>query len=93
MLDNSHLMPLVACPHCAAIFDRASNVSSDGETDGPVGGDVTMCIKCGEWCLFNSNLTLRKPTDEEQLVIGHDEVCIRARRAWNKMQAAKGDRI
>lgn len=79
---KDHRTPLMACPYCAKVLDADPH-----DRTAPGNGDITLCVGCGEWCIFTNNLTLRKPTDEEQLEIGHDPHCIIARRAWNKLLA------
>lgn len=82
----NYRMPPTACPYCAKPLDTTQAVHSDRGDIRPVGGDISLCIECGEWGIFDSNLTLRKPTDEEQLEIGHDQNCVRVRYIWNKLQ-------
>lgn len=58
---KEHDMPASKCPHCGTRFDRASSL--DDEAPGP--GDVTVCIRCAKICIFNEDLTVRKPTGPE----------------------------
>ena len=50
---------------------------------------MTLCFGCGEYCIFNSDLTLRKPDDDEMIEIGLDPVARRARLVWVVMQEMK----
>ena len=53
---------------------------------------MTLCFGCGEYCIFNSDLTLRKPDDDEMIEIGLDPVARRARLVWVVMQEMKKER-
>jgi hypothetical protein len=60
-----------------------SVVPSDPSIDTtPKPGDVTLCLFCGEWCVFDVHLMLRKPTDDELVEIGLDPDFRVARQAW-----------
>lgn len=46
------------CPWCAYHIDRHSSMN-DNETDlVPVKGDITICIKCGEFMIYDVKLEL-----------------------------------
>lgn len=70
------------CPFCGCKHELASNLT------GPVApedGDLTMCVRCGEWAFFDSGVLLgglRKPTDEEYETLNGDERCRKIREAW-----------
>lgn len=52
------------CPTCGAGFDAASAV--DGEDVAPKPGDISVCLYCGEWLMFDDDtLPTLKPTEEE----------------------------
>ena len=60
------------CPWCAK---RNDGVSDTLGTANPQAGDVTMCVSCGGWSIFEDHLTLRRPSEEEWIDIsGMDEV-------------------
>lgn len=65
------------CPHCGATHTHA--------TRQPEPGDRTLCINCGEWCVFNEAGGLRAPTlaEAEELAEDHELVVIRC--AWLAM--------
>jgi len=67
------------CPHCDHATDRVTAVDAGR---GPEGGDLSICVACGEWAVFADDLMLRKPTDDEFIEIGQDATCRRARAAW-----------
>lgn len=72
------------CPFCQYGFDLASSVK--GGQKAPSDGDLTICIRCGEFAVFDKKEPggLRKPTDAEYVTIGHDTFCQRMRAAWVK---------
>jgi hypothetical protein len=72
------------CPWCDKDMDAVSAVAGKGR---PAKGAVSLCVYCGEWCVFTRGLDLRKPTPDEFLEIGLDERCRRARAIWVRMQA------
>ena len=56
-------MPPTGCPYCGAVVDMASNV---GGTDRPAEGDATICLYCREVSVFDKNLLLRRPSEDER---------------------------
>jgi hypothetical protein len=44
----------------------------------PRGGDVSLCIMCGNLMIFNADLTIRKPTKEEQSELALNPLIIEA---------------
>jgi len=51
------------CPYCQNKLSAATGLR---ETDqAPDEGALTVCLYCGELLIFNADLTLRKPTQEE----------------------------
>ena len=52
------------CPVCDSGFDAASAV--DGEDLTPEPGDITICLYCGEWMMFDDDtLPTLKPSAAE----------------------------
>jgi hypothetical protein len=80
---SEYRLPSVACPWCSKELDAATGVTGEGSPDM---GDATLCINCGEWCIFDSDLTLRKPTDDEFVELAADKDCRRVRKAWELTQ-------
>ena len=68
------------CAHCRYEHNRASPL--DGVAQRPKNGDITICIRCGEWNVFEDNLQLRKPTVDEYMEIGKRDDCNEVREAW-----------
>ena len=54
----------------------------------PKDGDITLCIRCGEWSVFASTdpSGIRRPTIEEFMEIGEDPRCRKLRDAWTKLK-------
>ena len=67
------------CPNCAAVHDCCSEVDGDGP---PQPGDVTMCIGCGHWAVFDEAMVLQEPDEltAEQLMA--DNKIVAASLAW-----------
>ena len=75
--------PPTPCPYCTRNIDLATNISSP-ERAKP--HDLSLCLHCGEWVIVTEHMTLRKPTEAEQMTIGHLPEAIRARKAWDTVQ-------
>ena len=70
---KTHIIPLSKCPFCGnKKLDLAAPVTKD---EAPVPGDFTVCFKCGGLLLFDLDLQLRKPTeDEKQIALGIPQI-------------------
>jgi hypothetical protein len=70
------------CPFCGQHHEAVSRARSS--TDYPDDGDVTMCLACGEICIFDSDVAggLRKPTKREQRIFDRDPRIREVREAW-----------
>ena len=75
-------VPKVGCLGCGAPNDAASDTLGG---DKPSEGDVTICIYCGHISVFNTNLTLRNPTDEEIHIIAGDKRILKIQKARAKI--------
>lgn len=49
------------CWSCGKELDGAT-----GKEGGPSPGDFSLCVECGELNVYDDNLKLRKPTDDER---------------------------
>jgi len=74
----SHDVPASACLNCGIINDACTNLDEDARPDP---GDFTICFKCGHLMVFADDLSLRKPTDAEMLIIAGNKQLIAAQRA------------
>ena len=74
------------CWSCGKRFDRAS--LPRGDTVPPQQGDISLCMGCGEWGLFDKHWKggLRQPTHDEYVEIVADEDCTNARAAWLRVK-------
>lgn len=72
------------CPFCGRMNELATPT---GDATVPHDGAVSLCIKCGEWAVFQGTdtLTLRKPTDDEYTDFAKDKHMIKARAIWVRM--------
>jgi len=72
------------CVWCGYAVDSATNITGGTK---PKKGDMTLCLKCGEWNVFAGPLpVLRKPTDKEFMDIAAHPGCRKLRWAWLELQ-------
>lgn len=79
-----------ACPHCGYVCDACLSVKN--EDARPKEGSISLCINCGEFAMFNADLTLREFTDEEETEIMTDPGIKETRAAWVRMDAERQQR-
>jgi len=80
---KTHITHKDCCAWCGHTVDRATSK----ETDDPPGvGDLSLCLECGEWNVFDDGLHLRVPTDEEFDEIGTSPKCMEARAKWTEFK-------
>lgn len=77
--------PTCNCPWCSEEVTAATDPKDEGKS--PSSGDATLCLYCGEWCVFDTDLTLRKPTDAEFVALAADQTCRALRMAWVQTRA------
>lgn len=53
------------CPNCGELLQGFSTVTDEDSI--PVDGDVSICLYCQAVSLFNSDLSLRAPTEQDIL--------------------------
>jgi hypothetical protein len=80
---------VTVCPWCGKHHDLASAAAEDGDKGvrmKPVDGDVTLCIGCGNWSIFERKAAggLRKPNYEERQHMRMDRLMRRVQRAWRR---------
>lgn len=66
-------VPLTNCRICGSPNDRAASIAGIAK---PRAGDLAICINCGAVAVYDTDLTLRAPTDSERE--GLPELGIRA---------------
>lgn len=76
------------CPYCGHITTHATPARDDER--GPVEGDATMCIRCGEFAIFAFSAAgnMRKPTRDEKSDLDDDMNVARLREAFRRMKSA-----
>jgi len=76
----------VTCWACGTELDMATGVL-EAEGKKPKDNDVSFCIRCGEWGVFDTSHVTgqRKPTEAEYDEIGTDPQCRKVRSAWMMM--------
>jgi hypothetical protein len=62
-LDEFDHMHDTTCPYCGRTNDLHREVKQEGV--GPSPGDVSVCFGCVGVSVYDENLALRIPTDEE----------------------------
>ena len=67
------------CPTCEAKHDLVSGMTDE---DTPDPGSLSLCIRCGVWAIFDEDLSLRKPTNEEAIEISADPYVQQCHAAW-----------
>ncbi|MDX0299593.1 hypothetical protein GOC49_13025 [Sinorhizobium meliloti] len=69
------------CPFCGARHELAQCV---GKSKTPNDGDLSLCMQCGEWCIFEKKAPghIRRPTDVEYEQIAESPLAKAARTAW-----------
>jgi hypothetical protein len=77
-------IPDCDCPWCSEEITAATDPKNS--SNSPASGDATLCMYCGEWCVFDTDLMLRKPTDAEFEELAADETCRRLRTAWVELR-------
>lgn len=61
------------CVNCAKLLDAASMFTFGDEEATPDEGDFTVCLYCRHLMVFNADLSLRNPTDDEIKLIAGDQ--------------------
>jgi len=74
MIDETFIPPH-RCPRCNYRMDCTTDAYGEAK---PKEGDVSICLMCGGLMVFNADLTVRKPTKEENLRFQSDPSIMRA---------------
>jgi hypothetical protein len=78
-------MVLLRCPNCDHGNDLHTSI--DAMPRVPHDGDMSLCIACGWWGIFEAG-TIRSPDAVELLAINHNPDCQRAMRTWTILNGA-----
>lgn len=61
---------VTTCPFCGHKHDIQLEVTGNS---GPQAEDATMCTTCMSIAIFDTDMSLRKPTPDEQWALDNDE--------------------
>jgi hypothetical protein len=75
------------CPYCLKKHELTSAVVDKAATPKP--GNVSMCITCGEFSIFNTALVLEKLTPEQRVELDQHPGIQQIRRAWRLASTAE----
>ena len=75
------------CSNCGSQFDRSKNVADD-DHERPEEGTATLCLYCGEWSIFNADMSLRKPTSVEAVELATDSAARSLRACWERSRSS-----
>jgi len=81
-----HELPLSYCLCCNKRLDGASAVTDDGNPR-PEPGNFTICVYCSHLMVFDADLKVRQPTDEEIREAAGDPDLVRAMRVTGRIRA------
>lgn len=71
------------CPHCETEHSHATIGYIKGEKrEAPRENDLTICVSCGGWSVFNRQGQLRTPDRKEKIFIESDVNAQRMHTAW-----------
>jgi len=65
-----HALDGLVCPECGKSMNKSA--AADGGNTEPWTGDISLCYECGAICLYDRELQLVKPTEEELKSIRND---------------------
>ena len=68
---TTHITPEHACPSCRRLLDAASEV---GAKAVPQPGDLSICLYCKAWLVFNADMSLRLIEQEDIETLPEDLV-------------------
>ena len=77
-LGEDHRTKKNSCLYCNHKLDGATQVNGNHQ---PKPGDVSICIACGNVSIFKEDMTLRKPSPEEEAEMQNDPNILEAQRA------------
>ena len=82
---------LSICPFCKYACNEVTGPNLFDENAEPETGDISLCIRCGEWGVFDFGLPeqMRKPTSDEYDEIAAGKIYRRMRKAWLEVMKEK----
>jgi len=86
ILDGKVAKFYTRCWNCGDEQDRIKSLVR--ESSMPNNGDISMCIQCGEFAIFDNNIVdgTRKPTPTENDMIRTSKVLMMLKVAWLGMR-------
>ena len=74
------------CSFCRQLHEAVTNAQRLDCL--PEDGDVSMCFRCGEFCVFDDSAFggMRKPTKKEQRTFAHDKRLRELRTTWETVK-------
>lgn len=63
-MSGTHTTEDSKCPHCGHTLDRHESTDAVDKR-APEKDDISICIKCASWNMFNEDLSLRVMTEED----------------------------
>jgi hypothetical protein len=73
------------CPTCYHMLDMNTPLLNESTSAVPKPQDISLCIYCGNWSVFDDDLKLRKPEPDMLREIMSDPDCVKAQKAWGIM--------
>jgi hypothetical protein len=70
---RTHRHKITRCINCHHKLDAATTHPLELDQRRPRGGDTTVCIECRHIMIYNNDLTVRNPTDEEIIDLAGDK--------------------
>lgn len=79
---------ITICPHCDFRHNRVAAADPRNGDDQPADGDVTLCFRCGEFCIFDDDIKggLRKMNAVEANEINNDPDFVSVQAAWHSVE-------
>jgi hypothetical protein len=62
MSDNVYRQKGNVCPFCFKLIDAATSLDSDTPPDPE---DITICVYCTSWLIFNDDMSLRVASQKD----------------------------
>lgn len=85
---KDHRTKLSKCTSCGEAMDSAMNAQF-GINNVPSSGDVTVCMYCSHIMIYDDNLILRDPSNDELIDIAANKDILRAVNAIAKIRGIK----
>lgn len=80
---------LTICPYCGVEHPLSS--AMDQNESKPIGGNISICIRCHKPAIFTDGLQLRKPTADESLQIAQNPTVVQLQVLMAGFVPKKGD--